>query len=402
MNMTELKSLIKEQTAGIVKENLMGQLKSQVEDSIKGIIGPYKAGKEVDSNRRDENPSGFDSFSDFAQSVYKAGPSGRNADHKLRTFEKAAGSPSLLETDSEAGGYLIPEEFRTQLLTTAVEKTNILTRAMKIPMKTNSISIPFISGFDHSGGLLHGGVEFKWLDEVAGKTETRPKFGKINLKLKKCAGLCYASDEILEDSPISMQPLLNSAFTDALAWSLDWVFINGTGAGQPLGVLNASCLVTIAKESGQAADTIVYENIVNMYSRLWRTDNAIWLANKNTFPQLATMTLGTANYPIYLPANSAAGRPFNTLMGLPLIFTEHCRTIGDVGDIILADWSQYLVGQKSTGLKFASSIHLKFDYDQTAFRFVYRVDGQPWWISALTPRYSSETLSPFVAIADRA
>ena len=348
--------------------------------------------------------SGFNSFADFAQSIYKAGASGRNANDKLRAYEKAVGSPSLQEGDSEAGGYLIPEEFRAQLLQIAIDKTMILNRTMKIPMATNSISIPFVSGYDHSGGLVHGGVEFKWLDELAQKTATKPKFGKVNLKLNKCAGLCYVSDELLEDSPISMEPLLNNAFTDALAWSLDWVFINGTGAGQPLGVMNSPCLVTVPIETGQSADTIVYENIVNMYSRLWRTNNAVWLANKDTFPQLAQMSLavGTGGAPVYLPANGASGTPYSTLMGLPLIFTEHCRTLGDAGDIMLADWSQYLVGQKSGGVQFASSIHLKFDYDQTAYRFVYRVDGQPWWLSALTPRYGSSTLSPFVILAERA
>jgi HK97 family phage major capsid protein len=88
-------------------------------------------------------------------------------------------------------------------------------------------------------------------------------------------------------------------------------------------------------------------------------------------------------------------------MGLPLIFCEHCRTVGDKGDIILTDWSQYLVGQKSTGLQFASSIHLKFDYDQTAFKFTLRIDGQPWWKQAMVPKNGTKTISPFIALAER-
>jgi hypothetical protein len=54
-------------------------------------------------------------------------------------------------------------------------------------------------------------------------------------------------------------------------------------------------------------------------------------------------------------------------------------------------------------MQFASSIHLRFDYDQTAFRFVFRIDGQPWWPTAATPLYAtSDTLSPFVTLAERA
>jgi len=90
-------------------------------------------------------------------------------------------------------------------------------------------------------------------------------------------------------------------------------------------------------------------------------------------------------------------------MGKPIIFSEHAQTLGALGDILYLDWSQYLVGQKAGrgGVSFATSIHLKFDYDQTAFRWVMRIDGQDWWPSDQTPRYSSDTISPFIALAAR-
>lgn len=108
-----------------------------------------------------------------------------------------------------------------------------------------------------------------------------------------------------------------------------------------------------------------------MYSRMWNKADAIWMANDDTFRQLAAMSLsvGVGGVPVWLPAGGASGKPFDTLMGKPLVFTEHCQTLGDAGDILFADWTQYLVGQRSGaagGLKFASSIHLKFDYDQVA------------------------------------
>ena len=151
---------------------------------------------------------------------------------------------------------------------------------------------------------------------------------------------------------------------------------------------------------------IRFENIIAMYSRMWNKTNCIWMANDDTFRQLASMSLsvGTGGVPVWLPAGGASGKPYDTLMGKPLVFTEHCQTVGTVGDLLLTDWTQYLVGQRAGaggGLKFASSIHLKFDADQTAFRFVFRVDGQPWWPQPLTGRYSAKTLSPFVALASR-
>lgn len=411
MTKSDFVQAVKDQVEEVVRDHNDGfqtELKSQISEAVSTLKEDLTADfkKFHVGDKVSKNASGYDSFAEFAQDVFKCGRQGAGLTEKMTDYKglvKAAGS-GMSAMDAESGGYLIPDEFRASLLQVAVEKTNILQKTMKIPMASNSIDIPYVNGFDRSGGLVHGGVQFKWLEEEGQRDESKPKMGRVGLKLKKLAGLCYATDEILEDSPISMEPLLKAAFTDSLAYTLDGVFIEGSGAGQPLGILNAPALVTVAKESGQTADTILYENIIKMYSRIWRTNGAVWLANRDTLPQLATMELavGTGGTAVFLPANGAAGRPFDTLMGLPLIFTEHCKTVGDAGDIILADWSQYLVGQKTNGLQFASSIHLKFDYDQTAFKFTLRIDGQPWWKSALTPKNGTNTLSPFVTLAARA
>jgi HK97 family phage major capsid protein len=275
-------------------------------------------------------------------------------------------------------------------------------------MAINQIGIPYQQGFTHTS-YLHGAMMAYWLDEKEQKTATKPKFGKITLRLNKLVVLVYSSDELLEDSIVSMQPLLREKAADTIGWKIDEAILRGTGAGQPLGIIVAGNPSKIAQtaEAGQAAGTIVYENIIKMWSRAYATSlrNMIWVANSNTFPQLATMSLavGTGGSPAYLPANGAAGAPYGTLMGKPIIFSEHCSTVGTEGDICLIDFSQYLVGQKrgaGAGIKFASSIHLKFDYDQTAFRFVMRLDGQPWWPSVFTPKRGS-TQSPFITLATR-
>jgi HK97 family phage major capsid protein len=180
--------------------------------------------------------------------------------------------------------------------------------------------------------------------------------------------------------------------------------ISGTGAGQPLGVLNAGCLVTVSKETGQTAQSVVVENLVNMWSRLTpeSAQNAVWCINKDVEPQLFTMgiTVGTGGSPIFMPAGGLSQSPYNTLLGRPIIPLEQCSTLGQVGDVILADWSQYVAIDR--GLQTASLIHVKFVYDETALRFVYRFDGEPWPASAITPYSgSSNTLSPFVTLATR-
>lgn len=416
----QLETMVKDMVVEGVKPLLesvdknMSDIQTQIDAKIEEIAGDVKELRpkiEIGDDPLDKDEKGgFKSISHFATHVAKADKSGgRNmTDELTRWLNKAASATSLVEGEDQYGGYLIPPEFRNELMMAVEQMNEILPRCTSVPMRSTMIKIPYVNGFDESGALVYGGIQWKWLDELATKVETRPKFGRITLELKKIAGLAYASDEILEDSPMSMENILRNGFRDGLNFALNNVFIRGTGAGQPLGILNAPCLVSVAKETGQTADTIMFENIVKMYARIHDTSNAIWIANQNTLPQLAAMSLavGTGGAPVWLPAGGISGSPYDTLMGKPLIWSKHCSTLGDVGDIVLADWSQYLVGQKAgqgADGKYDTSIHLKFDADQTCFRFVFRIDGQPWWPSALTPpQATNDTLSPFVVLAERA
>jgi len=164
--------------------------------------------------------------------------------------------------------------------------------------------------------------------------------------------------------------------------------------------------VTVSKEIGQPAATILAENVIKMWARMWSRSrpNAVWFINQNIEPQLYTMSLsvGVGGIPVYMPANGLSDSPYGKLMGRPVIPIEQCQTLGTLGDIILADFSQYVLADKG-GIQTAQSIHVQFTTDESVFRFVYRVDGQPIWNSALTPYKggASNSLSPFVVLETR-
>ena len=415
MTPEELKTLMKDGLAEALKiplAEMTAENKAFIETMEKQLDEATKASEtKVPGAEKLDPKGGFFNFADYAQAVHKD-EIYRNQpvkqDKRLMAWqEKAAGEGLEEGTDSE-GGFLIPEEFRAELLQTSIEKSDLMARCMNIPMQVNTIGIPYIKDTTHAGGTIHGGVKLYWVDEEGAKTKSKPSFGKITMVLHKLAGLCYASDEILSDSPISLQPLLTNAFTDAFAWTMDGVLLNGTGAGQPLGILNGPAARSITAETGQDADTILFENIIKMYARMPARNkkNAVWVANEDTFPQLATMTYppGTAGQAVWMPAGGISGKPYDSLMGKPLLWNEHSPKLGDAGDIAFLDWTQYLLGQKrgaNAGIQTASSMHFKFDTDEMAFRFVFRVDGQPWWPSYLTPRKSDSTVSPYIKIAAR-
>ena len=387
-------NISKEDITKIIQESLKEAAKANSSKNIVDTDEKFKTG-------------GYGEFWQFARDVYKSTGNNGVISEKLQAWNGHVKTAGVMEGgDMSQGGALVPTEFRNQILETAIEAAIIRQRAMAIPMATASVRIPYVKVASHAAST-HGGIIIYRPDEGGSLTASNATYGNVELHLHKLTGLVHVTTELLEDSPISMQPLLTRQFGEAMAWQEDEDFINGTGAGMSMGVMNASALISVTKETDQPADTLVTENIIKMYSRMHARglSSAVWLANQDTFPQLATLTLnvGTGGSAVGLVQN-IADAPSMTILGRPLILTEHVQTIGDKGDILFADWSQYLVGSKagSSAAKFASSIHLKFDEDKTSFRFIMRVDGQPWNPTALTPKHSTITLGSFVTLNERA
>jgi HK97 family phage major capsid protein len=234
-------------------------------------------------------------------------------------------------------------------------------------------------------------------------TSSKPKLRQVKLEPQQLAVMCYGTDKLLKNAQ-AVEQWLTRAAVDEINFLVGDSIINGTGAGQPLGVLNGTCLIPVVKETGQAAATILYANIVKMFARLHARSRAgaVWYINQDCEPSLQQMTMnvGTGGVPVYLPPGGLSASPYATLFGRPVVPLEYCATLGTVGDIILADMKAYAVGLRG-GVDSAMSMHLRFDYNETAFRFLFEVDGQPWLASAITPYKGTNTTSPFVALATR-
>lgn len=280
------------------------------------------------------------------------------------------------------------------------------TRQITISSNSNGIKIPGIDETSREDGSRWGGIRAYWLEEGGTKTASKPKFMLVELNLHKLIGLCYATDELLEDAS-ALETYVREGFTEEFSFKLDDAIIRGTGAGQPLGILNAPCLVSVTGAS--SASTIVAADVVNCFARLWPGSHgrAEWFANIDTFPEMISMHSkelvgggAAAGDLVWMPANALAGQPYQTLMGKRLNYIEQCSSVGTVGDLILADFSQYITINKG-GMQSASSIHVQFLTDETVFRFVLRIDGQPWWNNVLTPYKGTSTQSPFVTVATR-
>jgi HK97 family phage major capsid protein len=303
------------------------------------------------------------------------------------------------------GGFLVPPEFSRKLLQRVYDANNLLGRTDSYTIAGNSISFPRNNETSRANGSRWGGVRAYWREEGDQATASKPSFGRITLNLHKLFVLIHASDELLADvQGLALEQYLMRVADEEINFVVGDAILNGTGAGHPMGILNSSALITVNKEAGQAAATVVAQNIVNLWSRLWAPcrQNAVWLINQDIEPQLHSMTVGTGSAATlaYLPPGGLSAKPYATLLGRPVMPVEWCATLGTVGDILLADLRHYVTITKGI-IDNAMSIHLRFDYDESTFRFVFRVDGQPWWASPLTPYKGSNTQSCFVTLQTR-
>jgi HK97 family phage major capsid protein len=289
-----------------------------------------------------------------------------------------------------------------ELLGLAFETGMLASRIARIQASSgaNSLKINGIDETSRANGSRYGGIRAYWEGEADQFTATRPKFRQIELRLKKLTGICYATDELLEDSG-ALESIVREGFASEFGFVIDDAIVNGDGVGKPLGYMNAAALVSVAKETGQTAATVVAGNVLKMFGRMppsLRRDG-VWLVNMDVEQQLPQMTIG--DMPVYLPPGGITNAPFGTLLGRPVLPIEQCQTLGTKGDIAFFAPSQYQWYDKG-GVQQASSIHVRFDYNETAFRFTYRADGQPRWHSALTPFKGTATLSPFIVLDTRA
>lgn len=338
-------------------------------------------------------------FGEFLKAVADAGR-GNGIDNRL-FMDAATGNNVGIGAD---GGFLVEKEFRTELLDAMKEQSQIASRITMIPIGANSNGIKWVDIQEESraDGSRHGGALAYWVAEAETVTASKIKTTKNEIELQKLMALWYATDEILQDAT-AMEALAKLEFANAMSFKVDDAIYGGSGIGLPLGMMKSNALITVAKESGQAADTILHENIQKMWNRLSVRSraNAVWYINQEIEPQLENMILpiGTGGQ-ISPLAREYMER--GTLKNRPVIAIEQAEKLGDKGDILLCDPSQYL-GIDKNGIQGDVSIHVKFLYDESCFRFIYRFNGAPRKNAAVASyKNASFTTSPFVTLAERA
>jgi len=356
------------------------------------------------------NANGFKTMAEFATSVWQARFGGGH-DRRLQAWydkdepaspakaegwvESGSEKKDLLENIGATGGFLVPIEQQTEMFSIPAPEQVIRPRATRVPMRRRQIQWPTLDQTNTTAGrpAWFGGVRALWTEEGEYKEETDPAFRQINLICHKLVCLTEASDELLEDSAVSIEALLTQLFTGAINWYEEHAFLMGTGAGQPTGVVNAGATYA---QGRAAVGAIGIVDIINMLEHSY--GNPVWLISRSALPSLMQLN-GPAGNPSYVfMPNAREGMP-GTLFGYPVFYNEHCPLLGNRGDIGLYDFRYYLIGDRSATTIDASK-HDKFRYDLTVWRAVHRVDGQPWLSQPIYLQDGTTQISPFVVLDD--
>lgn len=306
------------------------------------------------------------------------------------------------------GGFLVQEDYLGFLSKPDLMLGGILPKVRRFTISGSADSLAWVTIDETSRatGSRWGGVQGYWLAEADQITSSKPQFKRERVELQKLGALAYATGEMLQDAA-QLETVIGQAMREELTFLVENAILNaGTGAGMPTGVLHAAnnARVTVAKETGQAADTIVSENVMKMYTRRWSGGNYVWYIGQDVMYELMNMDLaiGAGGQLTFMPPGALRDRPHGMLLGYPIMENEYSPALGDANDIALVDLGQYAYITKGD-IQYATSIHIRFDYDETCFRFLMRCNGRPTWSDAVTPfQATGHTISPYIGLAERA
>jgi HK97 family phage major capsid protein len=365
-------------------------------DDKPALKPPAKAGA-LPAVAADTGKCGFANVGEFALSV-RAHFVGAGFDPKLKAL-------TANESVGSDGGFLVPPDFRKEIMDRVFADDSLASMCDQNPVSGNALkqvvdeSLPW----DTSPGT--GGVKAYWVDERDPISDSRPVLRDFEAKLNKLGALVNVTEEVLEDAS-SMNNHIRKKAPEAMRYLLNEAILFGTGAGTPNGVVNSNCRVMVPKEAGQAADTVRFENVSKMRNRMHPIcrRNAVWLINPDLETELEKMFLptGSTGVAVFMPATGVSQSGYSTLYNRPVVPLENCKALGDEGDIVFADLTQYaLITKQGGGVRQDSTISLYFANDIRSFRFILRVGGQPWW-SKPWNRPNGLARSCFVTLAERA
>lgn len=288
------------------------------------------------------------------------------------------------------GGYLLPPQF-AQELWSAVTPQDSFVNALN-PVQTNSNLLVVPSDEDPPWGT--SGVTAAKTAEGGAITASKPVIRKVNVVMYAIKSLVHVSEESLSDIPF-LASYVQAKMAEKLRWKIENYAVNGTGADQPLGILNAPALLSYA-DKASTASAYAAVDIYGMQAAALPGAGGFWLASPTVIPALASIATGSTGYPLMNPDLSAPTK--RTLAGDPIYVSEACKALDTLGDLFYVKPSGYVLAFNG-GVKTASTAAFSFDQDLQSFKATVRMGGQPTLSGVVTRGNGTSTASNLIAMA---
>jgi HK97 family phage major capsid protein len=343
------------------------------------------------------------SFGEQMKAIQAAYSPGGEFDRRLY-----AGAPSCMnQMVPSEGGFAVAPQFSTEIWDKLNASTdNLIGETDQYVVEGESLSFNANAETARTNGSRYGGVQGYWINEADQITKSKPKLRQLKLEPTELAVLIYCTDKALQNAP-ALEQFLTRAATDELGFLVGDAVVNGLGGFQPKGLMGSGSKVVVNKETSQATGTFLKANANKMWARMHPRlrSGAVWLMNVDVEPALDDFFTSIKNVAGSENVGGLASMIYNadrnTLKGRPIRFVEYCQSLTTEGDVILTNLQTYATGVRGAGVKYATSIHVRFEYAETAFRFMLAVDGQSWLNAPITPYKGTNTLSNIVTLQTR-
>lgn len=334
------------------------------------------------------------SLGDFLKAVQ------RNDERRLKSVYGSV--KALNESSGEAGGYLVPAEYNAELLKITLDNSPILQQVRRVPVRSNTGKYPALDNYitpTAGSGQTAGasGMTTAKRSEGGAYSETEPEFQQIEWRINDAiSGFTKVTKELSADSPEAIDSLLRMLISVADAAKQEHYVLHGSGVGEPLGVLNSAASIGV----DPADDGVfAYADALAMKAHFKAIRGGHWFVHRSLWPDIGSMAVGAGGAAVFQAQLGA--ELGNRLLGYPIGESEHLAQADNVGCVLLADFSAYLLFEKG-GLEIEFSQHADFLNGNNVWRFSRRLDGQPWVrkpIKLADPQGGYE-VSPFVYFAD--
>ena len=266
-------------------------------------------------------------------------------------------------TDTE-GGYLVPDEYERTLVQALQEENKLRSLCKVIHTSSGDRKIPLVAS--------HGTAS--WVDEEGQIPESDDSFGQISLGAHKVASIIKVSEELLKDSVFDVESYIATEFARRVGDAEEAAFINGDGAGKPIGLLHstngAAAGVTAASATAFTADELI--DLVYSLKAPYRK-HALFLFNDQTLKAIRKLKDGNGQF-LWQPGLQA-GQP-NTLLGYRYETSYHMPLIGaGAKPILFGDFSSYWIADRE-GRSIKRLNELYAATGQIGFRVTQRLDAR--------------------------